>query len=753
MSYPHLIGYEKEAEEFNELDHPKMGQAVRKSRGKARALDTKYLNDWRAIMLADDLQKRSSRWYNVISKGAFFGKIGLEETIKQAVPVTIEDDYLMQLETAMIPPGLYDVVLCISFDGLDLESVKSLHVMFSIDMFKSETVLSNKDVAAITKKDFALLRLHRQLEVNPIVDAFFTLAMESSKPGSLVLHYIELQANSDLFGREDHVLVGAGKPLQTIHVRHKNEEKPSLELPVKIQQYAVAASGSHVATLSYTAKHAHVDLWTLPHKNAACTFARPNLTPCAQITIPWVLDKAASENLGVSTMQDLGISLSMKASQIAVFSTQVAESTLPFSLFDYNNNASVAVAIINPTDHSTTQQLEPSTRIRGGIGYEGLVDFIGYGKFHDTAVGEQDEKNERFIVCDGLSVIVYSTFGTWEHIYTIKFKIERRPGQDRVMINSVRSKYFAWLGHKNALSIWDIDSGTFLSYLDLPKSIDGIYDIEFSKDGSTMALAHPFGITTYQTDSGIECKSFLLDLVLEGYINFIQDDSLMMFQAPQQRKDIGPGQYGYILDAHNLVEVQPFHMTVDRGYTFHRTSTGENQLLSCCLGSKLVIIALKDVLVRPTVPVDEECDNICLNDRISPSALGNILEHVTSNGLQFKVQIRPTIRFQGTLDFDLFSVALTVERDGLPQRDLLLIAPAEHDDLSKLHLQFKAAGILKARDQFFLLTDLYIQIWELPKTTDEECELLALWRLQSTSDDHKRDLKHFADFTTCQHQR
>lgn len=624
------------------------------------------------------------------------------------------------------------------------------------------------------------------------MDVIFTLGIESSKRGSIILHYIELQTSSTSVGHEgmqdqpvaaeigrcknrlsvrvtayillrieylhrplDHVLGGTGKPRQTIDVWHKNELEPGPERPVKIQQYAVAASGSHVATLSYTAKHAHVDLWTLLSTNAESTPPRFDSAPCAQVTIPWVLGETTVAILGVSTMQDLGISLSMKASQVAVFSTRVSEGTLPFSVFDYNNNTSVAVDIANPTKHSTVQRLEPSTKFRSGNGFEGLVDFIGFGKFHDTAEGEQDEKNERFIACDGLSVMVYKSFGNWEHIYTLRFKVERRPGQDRVMINSVRSKYFAWLGHKNALSIWDIDSGTFLSYIDLPKRIDGIYDIEFSKDGSTMALAHPFGITTYQTDSGIECKNFLPDDLFEGniHIHFIQGDSRMMLQTPQRRKDVGPGQYGYILDTQNLTEIAPFHMVVFQGYTVHRTSTGDNQLLSSCLGSKLDIITLKDILVQPELPTDEECSDFCLKDRISTAALGNIMEHEMSSGLRFKVQIRPTIRFQGTRDLDLFSIALNVEGHGVLPRDLLLIAPAEQDDVSKLHLQFKATGILKARNQFFLLTDLYIQIWGLPKTTDESCELVALWRLQSGSGDHKKTFKHFADFTTCRHQR
>ncbi|KAF9346658.1 hypothetical protein BGX26_001828 [Mortierella sp. AD094] len=702
MSDPRLIGYEKEAEEFSDIDFPKISLAVRESVRKAQGIDPTELHDWRAKMLADDPQKRFKRWYNVINQGAFFGKVGLDDTIEQAVPVTIEDSYMVSLGTLKIPPGLYDVVLCISLDGLDIESVKSIHFMFSIDLFKSETVLFNEEIAAI--------------------------------------HY---------------VVVGAGKPRQTIDVWHKNEQELDPERPVKIQQYAVAASGSHVATLSYTENHVHVDLWTLLPTNSAGTFPCFDSIPCAQVTIPWLPGSTTAAILGVSTMQDLGISLSLKATQIALFSTQVSEGTMPFSVFDYNNNASIAVAIANPTDNSTVQQLEPSTKFRTGKGLEGLVDFIGFGKFHDTAEGEQDEKNERFIACDGLSVMVYSTFGAWEHIYTLNFKVERRPGQDRLMIDSVRSKYFAWLGHKNAMSIWDIDSGTFVSYLDLPKRVDGIYSIEFSKDGSIMALAHPFGITTYQTDSGIECKSFLPENLFEAniHIHFIQGDSRMMLQTPQRRKDVGPGYHGYILDTHNLVEIEPFHITVFNGYAVHRASVGENQLLSTCLGSKLDVIALKDVLVKPVSPMDEKCSDLCLKDRMSTAASGNNMEHETPNGLRFKIQIRPTIRFQGMLDLDLFSIALNVESPDVPPRDILLIAPAEQDDISKLHLQFKATGILKARDQIFLLTDLYIQIWGLPETADGACELVALWRLQSSSVDHKQTFKHYATFTTCRHQR
>lgn len=64
MSDPRLIGYEKEAEEFSDIDYPKMSLYVRESVIKAQALDPRDLHDWRAKMLADDLQKRCKKRYS-----------------------------------------------------------------------------------------------------------------------------------------------------------------------------------------------------------------------------------------------------------------------------------------------------------------------------------------------------------------------------------------------------------------------------------------------------------------------------------------------------------------------------------------------------------------------------------------------------------------------------------------------------------------------------------------------------------------
>lgn len=308
-------------------------------------------------------------------------------------------------------------------------------------------------------------------------------------------------------------MYGDGKPQQLISVGHGKHGSHSQTL--NVHSYAISSSGTHAVTLYFNDGHAYLETWDLreTREDALSLTPRVHNTPIARASI-----NAFAPNH--SDMMDVSLSISSFGSQIVLHSADSSECGIPCHIFSCEPPA--------PADHDMSKPwtLRPTTVCHDLKGY------YGYGAFHFNTTESPNEKEERYITCDGSTVSLFNVHGFWSRILKLTLSAEPNLDSALAMFLSMRGRYFAWTGVKGVVSIWDIIAGNQVAFIPLEDDYTSVY-ANMSRDGSMIALSSKGRVSVYQTFSGVKLGDYEPGLGDTNYFEVVLErDHFMVLDHP-----------------------------------------------------------------------------------------------------------------------------------------------------------------------------------------------------------------------------
>ncbi|KAK3809393.1 MAG: hypothetical protein J3Q66DRAFT_405399 [Benniella sp.] len=272
---------------------------------------------------------------------------------------------------------------------------------------------------SLATERFTRLRLHRQIELDTSGLMELSFSFGTGAIGSFELRYVALESGqngiyakmvlmtsarsslrsfpvpnllSAIFNiHSDHVLYGDGKPQQFISVGHRGQGSHSQTLSV--HSYAISSSGAHAVTLYFNDGRAYIETWDL---RETCDEVLPSTPPCIfSILIARVSINALTANHPDQT--DISLSINSVGTQVVLHSEEPSEYGIPCHIFNCGPPA--------PADHDMSKpwsmnQVTACNDIKG---------YYGHGALHFITAESPQEKDERYLTCDGATVSVGSS--------------------------------------------------------------------------------------------------------------------------------------------------------------------------------------------------------------------------------------------------------------------------------------------------------------------------------------------------------
>ncbi|KAG0255757.1 hypothetical protein BG011_004955 [Mortierella polycephala] len=219
--------------------------------------------------------------------------------------------------------------------------------------------------------------------------------------------------------------------------------------------------------------------------------------------------------------------------------------------------------------------------------------------------------------------------------------------------------------------------------------------------------------------------------------HFINNDTQLMTHLKCRDRDIAWGPIALILDVASMTVADRY---LNMGYLskiYHPDGSTSSRIASYN-GSKLDIIRLSDRIVQPYSYQQYDCEWGC-NDW-SPFHQ-QPMEYISPCGLHFQAEPYP----QG---FKIASHSVTVSvssRGCNPVRKL--VVPLMPKSL-RGYWVYEHAAFLGRTQQFVVVTSSSIMLWSLPKTMDDDFELILFWVIME-DDEVVRVIKNGSFWNVC----
>ncbi|KAF8924781.1 hypothetical protein BGZ58_001431 [Dissophora ornata] len=517
--------------------------------------------------------------------------------------------------TGLLDPGLYEVILAISTDGLQLDRIESI-TLTSCTNFKGSIsaplseIITNKNLRKIVTpgSDVTLLRLQQHYEVDSddeycdgrqetrFVLEIVMNALAHPFPGYLDVHYMKLQA----FRAEQPVLdphIKTHRPfvwsLNALRGKPENSEM-SERRPKTFLDFAVSGDGTHVALLTAADTMLFLDLWDvgslgLSNNLTSMTETQRTVTACESFSpLPRASVRIPIPLLSSMSRLYYAASVSWDASQIALL-----DSTDDIAALSGLRTRESSFVVYDYTEGRRLQ-----SRLRPATNYQhipGLEKFCGFGKFHTLTTSDRAADSEHFVTCDGVQVRVYTTHQQWNHIRSINLtpRPPARAGmkftqsiqkvdpfiifERRRLIKSLKGRLFAWSGNPdNMVSVYDIETGSVISsFRNIPpQSRMGIAGCgaaaEFSSSGASLVTTSRGTLNVYNTTEGrlmgtYEIPGWHVEIFT---VRFIRGDTQILVETLGNNEEYGE------LNAQFTFDNESFEMTPQIQHPF----SGESQL-------------------------------------------------------------------------------------------------------------------------------------------------------------------------------
>ncbi|KAF9909343.1 hypothetical protein EC991_008728 [Linnemannia zychae] len=560
------------------------------------------LSQWRAAMtLPEHTTNVAKRWYLRPAGDVPFDTVG--QSIPEE-PSLLESGSVwtaaMTLEGVEV--GWYWIVICASFKNMDWSKAFSMIVdaprksegqedwLWTHN--SCETTVRSEELHTIPSEEYVRLRLHRQINIEDVEDQVqirinLSNVDDSINAGTMDIHYVELGANAfeSYSGVKDHILYGDGIPDYFITV---GADQPSRTKAVDVHMYEVSDTRNHAATLHFTPGEAHINLWEL---RAPATFdsinkkTRPITKPIGQVSF-----RVSPYLTAPDSMKDYSASIGISSSgtQIAVGSQREVFHGIPYQVFQM------------PSSQTLTgkEGYQPVTLTRCANIPQSLANYNGACAFHRIDISHNDEKHERFLVFNGISLEVYDT-ESWSRIYRLELGNQRGDEFTTCIYQSLRGRYFCWNGFKGVVSIWDLETGRIASNIYVEEDRADTY-ASLSQDESKVAISVKGTIQIYDTITGILLGNYYEGLDsgnLFGVI-FEQDYFLVSNRSQSQSIDLANPDTRSVVRVRDMTIIEDHYLHED--YSVQIPHTGHIPLFINSGGSVVNFLTLGDVLYPPS---------------------------------------------------------------------------------------------------------------------------------------------------------
>lgn len=291
----------------------------------------------------------------------------------------------------------------------------------------------------------------------------------------------------------DLVVYGEGRPHDIIHIPQK-VSKDGIPRITNVHTYSVSESRTHAATLSFSDDNAYIQVWDLRRPEGTPLLSQDEKKHRLQEhRIPYADTVFEVKSTNHSELKDICFQISSSGQQVAIHSAEPDnDHGIPFMLLKY--------AARNPVDEG----LSAGNPVPEKSLALGLTEFYGYGCFHSQ--DEELSSKERYITCEGTRISVYSTTsekGKWDHLYTLHLCLEPNLDAAQRLHSSLHGRYFAWTGSKDVVSIWEFETGRYISNIAIPTQDNVDVFANFSRSGEKVAISASGMIAVHQTHSGV----------------------------------------------------------------------------------------------------------------------------------------------------------------------------------------------------------------------------------------------------------
>ncbi|KAF9934230.1 hypothetical protein FBU30_002923 [Linnemannia zychae] len=711
---------------------------------------------------------------------------------------------------------LYSIILGISAGNADIDQIESIQFQVCKSEGYSEDMNTPSEEVRelLAGNGLARWKLHNQFRKSQhagtiIIEIEVRTAQNDQynntfarSGGSIELHYLELVkepiGDANCISHDPSLRVH--RPyLWSVNVNYSYELSDDLSPTMEIVAYAVSGDGTHVATVAALDQHVYLDVWDLRNP---CEFSlnrnqsglkidkidktdkhslssRPSkdvpviLSDSAAPTIPAISPFSPRCSARVSAIdlpenyrgRQVNVSLSWDASMVALLD---ATGLIPgvdndrqsaFAVFDHVRAPHSTISEKGEVTSFPATVIRPSKHYHDFTGtYSGsrFKNFFGCGKFHISALVNQDIKDELFITCNMDEVNVYGVYPSWRHIHTVRLDRPEDPVYDLYqpclqLINTLCGRNFVWdVRNNDGIAVYDVEDGSFVSFSLKhrlhPNELSFQDNTPFclSSDGSFFALYQERVISTHWIGSGTLRNKFLLPdrYFTPNDIQFIQRDTHLLIRVDSQNEDLGRGLFGLIVRVEDMTLVDSFSLPGKYLALPTTPATSESaagvfdQELLTAHESTLDLVRLEDRIAASWSKPKYVCDDRCRSN-VSPIQSDDNQEFISSSGIQFKIEdcVETLVRLTG--EIQLASVVISASFENGEEVEKLVMPELERPMYggSYTHRFF-----LKCGTRLVIISRQIFTLWSLPSTLEGNLKLLVASAIQD------------GQWHTCPHQ-
>ncbi|KAG0044185.1 hypothetical protein BGZ83_010573 [Gryganskiella cystojenkinii] len=733
---------------------------------------------WRERMKSSENDKVTRRWYprrtdetdDIRGYNSPDRPLIVDNFPKEGIPMFFstseeEADENERVPGRAVPTGWYTVTICVSLKGLDPDSITWFALWAdrleesgrTVPLPCTRVFYLGDDLQQLKEfkdDEFARLRFHNEVPLEPTGRIVLNFRQEGTAATTMIVHYVEVAPREYPPPSECDFDI----PDQIVSITQPHEKESGISGIERRHVHAmnISDSGTTLATLSFTKGRAFLELWNIdpvsrkdtckplhvkeekisstPSSSETTTVPEPehivSAYACATFPFPTLLTESV-ENIG-----DTGIATSYSGSKVVIMSSQsIKDFSIPFMLFQCPSQSPKDADLSEPWPlKQTTRICESKSELQGAY---------GRGRFNISDTNSPDQKNERFIFSDGLSVSVYdASEERWTFMHRITLTLEGRLHNARSLISSIKNRYMVWTGYKGIASVWNVETGKPISHIGIDEG-DAEVHSRVSTDGSMVLVASKGAVSLYQTLTGIRLGTYKEGLTMvntdllrftDNYIAILDDTDPTKMWAKS---------YHTILSASDMSVKK--NVAVPNGYAQFQMGLGENVAAGYCQGS---VVSLKRFGEDFALPVESPCGNDCPMEpcHIWTVYIDTERRATTSSGESFEFHGEVAI-VQG-IRWAVLRVTPTSTADSKEDFAADIVIPIGPLFFGYQYLFHESSSKL------IIVSGVYIQVWTL---SEDDTNIGILESIRKVVDDHDRndyacDLI-FANAKVCAHGR
>ncbi|KAK3809504.1 MAG: hypothetical protein J3Q66DRAFT_354065 [Benniella sp.] len=653
---------------------------------------------------------------------------GVEEISEKSTAVVIQSGEQVQLELPMdgIPVGNYGLVICASFDNIDLNDIERWildvrpgdnGMLYALDI-SSSTVVEKDELIGFPKGKFGRFRIHSSVDhLVATRSQFVTMRLDckdhiDSRP-SFEIHYIELDTNILRFAdtTSDYILFGERKPSHVIGVGPDEPEKPK-----PMQAFDISDNGDYAVTLYYSGTKAFIEAWDLKEAKSNNGASKPEILrhPYAQATI------TISELLAEGTLQwPVAIDINSTGVQVTIC-TVVGQPDpgIPFQV----------LRLPAIEDGSAPRELQQITTICDG-------QYFALASHHRINSANPNEK-ERFWVTDGRSFTVYDTNSKWSALYKLDMQYEPDILAAQTAMMSIHGRYFAWTDARGAISIWDFETGKLFSHVFIGTQGNSAFPV-LSSDGSMIAVTRNNTIQIHDTRTGIKIGVFKKGLGNNRYFEVVFGKDYFMAYNPEAATISKPMKH----NMRSLVRLRDMAIVktiaIHEDYRFNYPQTGSDPVFTFCHGPNLNILKMGSIL-SPVEKSRSVPDRACVTKSLERFIISSDFRQRLQNDKGEKFILRSTVNVVHGQSMRMLHITIDNSEDGGINEEQSVRMFPEEDNGGRKTMSFPVGlnwcdytgFFIPATSQLGVVMGVSLILWTLSATKPWMCKLALMWRIQ-----------------------